>query len=248
MIRLGALLIIEGAALAAMLRMRIDIPWHSWADVSRTSEELVAAGLLRYAAIGVVTWMLLSTALYALTAPLPRLRSHVGRFTLPLVRRVVDTALAVSLTFGSAAPALAAEPPPEPIVVVVGNDATLLPPGVSIPPPAEEVDLPTPPPPRPRPPDQTPEHRVASTAVRSPALSEALLFADVQARTYEVRSGDHLWAIAERTLQARTGNDLVPDHEIAPFWRRLIDINESTLRSGNPDLIYPGEVLEIPEA
>ena len=68
------------------------------------------------------------------------------------------------------------------------------------------------------------------------------------ANTYEVQQGDHLWSIAEGILRQRTGRGVVPDHEIAPFWQDLIDLNRPVLRSDNPDLIYPGEVLTIPEA
>ncbi len=56
-----------------------------------------------------------------------------------------------------------------------------------------------------------------------------------------VEPGDHLWKISERRLgpQAQTG-------EVAVYWRRVVDTNTPRLRSGDPDLIYPGEIVELP--
>lgn len=55
-----------------------------------------------------------------------------------------------------------------------------------------------------------------------------------------VVKGDHLWKISARHL----GTDV--SHEIAPYWREVIAVNTPQLRSGDPDLIYPGEVVELP--
>jgi nucleoid-associated protein YgaU len=55
-----------------------------------------------------------------------------------------------------------------------------------------------------------------------------------------VAKGDHLWKISARHL------DTDANHEIAPYWRQLIEVNTPHLRSGDPDLIYPGEVVELP--
>lgn len=56
-----------------------------------------------------------------------------------------------------------------------------------------------------------------------------------------VQKGDHLWKISERRL----GDDAT-DSEVAPYWRTVIELNTPHLRSGDPDLIYPGEVVELP--
>lgn len=53
--------------------------------------------------------------------------------------------------------------------------------------------------------------------------------------------GDHLWKISARHLGPAAG-----DREIAPYWREVVDVNTPSLRSGDPDLIYPGEVVELP--
>lgn len=252
MFRVVVLFLIELAALAAMLALRIDVPWTEPALLVAMPEELVAAGMLQSAAIAVVAWLALSTITYAASVRVPRLRATVARVTAPFVRRVVDTALAATLSLGVASPVAAAEAPPEPIVVTVdegtGGGVVVMPPGMAIPTP----ELPTPPPSVPTVTAPTPADPTARI-VRKPAPVEAALFESqtspvTVATRYEVRPGDHLWSIAEHILQERTARDAVPDHEVAPFWRDLIEHNRTTLRSGDPDLIYPGEILAIPEA
>ncbi len=64
---------------------------------------------------------------------------------------------------------------------------------------------------------------------------------------YEVASGDNLWLIAERHLESVLG-EAPTDSETATYWSHLIAANRSRLRSGNPDLIYPGEIVLCPPA
>jgi hypothetical protein len=54
-----------------------------------------------------------------------------------------------------------------------------------------------------------------------------------------VRAGDNLWAISARSL---------PDDstEIAPYWRRIVAANAPTLRSRDPNMIFPGERIVLP--
>jgi hypothetical protein len=64
-------------------------------------------------------------------------------------------------------------------------------------------------------------------------------------RFVTVEAGEHLWAVAERELATRLGR--VPtDEEVVPFWQRLIDANQGRLRSGDPDLVFPGEQVVLP--
>ena len=56
-------------------------------------------------------------------------------------------------------------------------------------------------------------------------------------KEYTVVKGDNLWRISAR----RTGN-----RGVAPYWRKVIETNRPRLRSGNPNLIFPGERLELP--
>ena len=62
-----------------------------------------------------------------------------------------------------------------------------------------------------------------------------------------VRRGDHLWSLSERHLARVLGRDDLSEQEIAPYWVTVIETNRSAIRSGNPDLIYPGETILLPE-
>lgn len=250
MTRIALLLAIEGSALAAMLALPVQLPWSDRHALALMPEELVAAGIVRMAAIGIVAWLLISTLLYLVAAPIPALRTVIGRVTAPVVRRVVDTALAATLSVTVVSPAVAAEAPPEPIVITVGESSTgevIIPPGMAI----AQPDPTTLPPPRAE--SSATADPSSGTSRRASPVEAAMFPVAVrsqvrEAATYQVQRGDHLWSIAENVLKQRSGRSIVPDHEIAPFWRRLIDTNLASLRSGNPDLIYPGEILSIPES
>jgi nucleoid-associated protein YgaU len=53
-------------------------------------------------------------------------------------------------------------------------------------------------------------------------------------RTYTVQKGDSLSKIAKR------------EYGDAQSWRRIYEANRNTIQ--NPDLIYPGQVIRIPDA
>ena len=60
-----------------------------------------------------------------------------------------------------------------------------------------------------------------------------------------IRPGDNMWKLAEAHLERLAGRP-VADHEIAPYWVKVIEANRDRIRSGDPDLIFPGEVLVLP--
>jgi nucleoid-associated protein YgaU len=60
-----------------------------------------------------------------------------------------------------------------------------------------------------------------------------------------VQSGDNLWVLCRRHLTSALGRRPASG-EIAPYWQKVIARNQPDLISGNPDLIYPGEVIEMP--
>lgn len=71
------------------------------------------------------------------------------------------------------------------------------------------------------------------------------LVPDSSAASVVVERGDHLWKISQNHLDQRLGRTAGPD-EVAGFWRSLIEANRELIRSGDPDLIYPGEVVVLP--
>lgn len=64
------------------------------------------------------------------------------------------------------------------------------------------------------------------------------------ARTYRVRPGDSLWAIACRFL--RQASQSPADAEVDRYWRAIFAANRSVV-GDDPDLIFPGQVLVLPE-
>jgi resuscitation-promoting factor RpfA len=64
-------------------------------------------------------------------------------------------------------------------------------------------------------------------------------------RRYVVVAGDSLWAITARHLRAAAGSE--PSlAEVDRGWRRLYERNRSVV-GADPDLIFPGQQLIIPE-
>jgi nucleoid-associated protein YgaU len=63
-----------------------------------------------------------------------------------------------------------------------------------------------------------------------------------------VQQGDSLWTIARDHLAEVRGRRAaaLSDREVAAYWVTVVGANSGGLRSGDPDLIYPGEVVELP--
>jgi nucleoid-associated protein YgaU len=81
----------------------------------------------------------------------------------------------------------------------------------------------------------------AADPVRLPMQVDTTAAVDRAAVQVVVERGDHLWKMSARHL----GQD-ASDEEIAPYWVEVIDTNLHRLRSGDADLIYPGESIEMP--
>ena len=65
---------------------------------------------------------------------------------------------------------------------------------------------------------------------------------------HRVVEGDNLWTIARDHLARATGRRPAElgEREIARYWLRVVEANRASLRSGDPDLIYPGEQVRLP--
>lgn len=75
----------------------------------------------------------------------------------------------------------------------------------------------------------------------APSVSAPVPDPNSSATTWTVQPGDHLWGIAEATA----ADDSL--ETIAAHWLRIIEINRHRLPDpGNPDLILPGMVVELP--
>ncbi len=60
-----------------------------------------------------------------------------------------------------------------------------------------------------------------------------------------VEKGDNLWKISDRHVSWRFGREATYA-EVANYWRKVIESNRDSIRSGDPDLIHPGERIALP--
>ena len=260
----------EAIAVVALHRLGgVDgfaIPRHDlgrWLQQS-TSEDVLLAGV-RLVALVAAWWLLGSTLLYvvARVARLHGAARALGWATLPAVRRWADRAAAVSIVaataLGAGRPA-AADPPPTTAPVMVDVDhrdprsvpsrpSPSIRTGLAVDPLPVPTGTTSPPPPTSAPlvPPAAPPPVVPVVPVVPPAPA-APLPAPAAGATHTVATGEHLWSIAAGQVATATGKPpagLSPA-EIAPYWRRVVELNLHRLRSGNPNLVYPGEVVELP--
>ena len=92
--------------------------------------------------------------------------------------------------------------------------------------------------------------RVPAGPVPVPVLAPARVAAPParagETSTIIVRAGQSFWSIAVSVIteRARTASAAAP---IGPYWVRLVEANADRLaRPGDPDLLYPGQVLVLP--
>lgn len=280
----GALLAGEVAAVVG-LHLLGGLPWFALpaGDVSgwltTSAPEDVVMALLRLVALGGAYWLALSTVTYVLAraSRLPAAVRGAGWVTLPVVRRLADRAVAVTVAtslVGGAAPAAFAGAGGAAPVEVRGIPLMEVTNGPDGPVPSGET--PPPPPPPPLTPETLPDPAPAETAPRSAGGGETPEGAgDVSGEetghapepprggvlgeddghmgenaggVHVVEPGDHLWSIAATDLaEGSPGHaaQLEPE-EIAPHWEEVVADNRAQLRSGDPDLIFPGERIELP--
>jgi hypothetical protein len=233
-VEMSSLLILRRLGSLAILRTpSADLSaWRLW--LASTPPQDAIASALRLVAAACTWWLLATTGLYvaARLARIPSLIRALAWTTPRAVRRVIDRALmlsmAATLASGTAAFAGGGAPPaPTPALIVVGG-----PPGVLLPPGIRSGGHPVPTP-QPLP---IPAVIPARQAPAPPGRSDR----------HTVRPGDNLWTIAASRL-ADTGVT-TSTGRIAPYWRELIQDNQASLRSGNPDLIFPGETVSLPPA
>ena len=152
---------------------------------------------------------------------IPALRSHpIDVVTASWVKRFVESALTITLSVGLAQPAVATAAP---VVSSRLRAPTAITHQVVVEPPHSD-------PPVVRAPTEDPP---------PPAKPAAL-------QVHTVVVGDNLWSIAAAELARRSSRAELSNASIAEYWGRLIASNRMQLRSGNPNLIFPGERVTLP--
>jgi len=258
--RMAALPTVAGAALAALFATRPSLgrPTFAGGTAAWTGDDLAVA-CLWWAALIASLWLAATTlaCVVALARGRTRAAHRIVRFAPPIVRRVLHAVLVSGWAFGPAA-AYAAPPPSVPITVHVdargrlttdspraptrdapivrtpGPSTTTSTTNATIPGPTTTTSRPE----SARPTRPTRPARAATRPERSPTTARG--------HVYVVRPGDNLWQIARSEVIRRGGTDRLGDAQIALYRRRVIAANRTTLRSGDPSLIFPGEAIALP--
>lgn len=184
----------------------------------------------------------------------------------PLLARTLAVAVASTSVGGFAAPAAAVEPFPRPTLagsapswdLPAGSAPSESPSAplslAAVPPPTTKHEDGVTPTAAPYPVTESTERSQAvSPQMPAPAVTPAPTSdasepsGDRPTATSEVhvvQPGDNLWDIATSRVSRSGGPSST--RAVAAYWLRLIDLNRLQLRSGDPDLIFPGEVIELP--
>ncbi len=214
-------------------------------------------------ALAASAWLFVATGtcVVALGLARPRLARRIAP-ALPFgIRSLVEVAIVGSFAVLPALPAPALGPPRVSAVVVDDEPVVRAPetPARETPAPVETAPIPrsVPAPPSP-PPRSTPRHsnlghsnlghsNLGHSNLGHSKLGHSKLGHSKLGSRVVVAPGDNLWLIARASLtDARGGRPR--DADVARYWHALIAQNRSTLRSGDPSLIFPGEIVTLPPA
>jgi hypothetical protein len=243
--RLLVLLVAEAAAVVTVYRFGsrppFDLPLDDLDPWVRAAPADALLAALRVVALAGAAWLFAVTATYALARGLGvRSALRVLERTTPhLVRRVVDHAVAASIVVGALAAPVHAASKPAPVVVDVRNGRAR---GGSL------SSLPADIGPSRADPTSGPSVTGPSVTGPSPPLPTAPPPPSTLPASVVVQAGDNLWTIAADALARATARDRagLDAAEIARYWRAVCDANATTVRSGNLDVIVPGEVITLP--
>lgn len=188
---------------------------------------VAAFALVRVGTV-VAAWYLLATTLAALVlrvAGAMRAAAVVEALSLPATRRLVHAVAGFSLAASTlsatgAMTALAGQ-----AGASTARDAV-----ASVAPAEDNVLM------QPLPEDEVVMRRLPDNAASPPAVE----------KSWTVRPGDHFWRVAQEVLAAAWGRS-PGDRETIVYWGQLVEVNRGRLVDrDNPDLLIPGQVLEVP--
>lgn len=203
-----------------------------WSDplgwMAATDLEVAVAAVARLGGLALVGWVGLSTVIYLAARVLGAGAGTLRWLSIGPLRRAVDALLAGSLVLSTMAPAAAAiDPVPTTMVSEspMERSASVDPAYVPIP--------------------AGMDHEEEAAQVEEPPPEDEPAPSNDQL-TVVAGPGDHLWKLAEDRVREILDRP-VTDDEVAPYWVRVVDANRDRIRSGDPDLIFPGEDIVMPE-
>jgi nucleoid-associated protein YgaU len=252
----------SGVTLAVLLVFRTALagPTPVGSPAAWTGDELAVTGVWWAALIG-SAWLAATTlaCIAALAQGRTRTAHRIARFAPPLARRLLQTALIG--TWALVPTAAYAAPSPAPITVHVDANgrlshattttkrATAIRRATVTTTTATATTAATT---TPTPVTTAPKRSNLLPAVtplpRAPSTPHALVPIALPTRkhTHVVVRGDNLWRIAQAAITGKNGSRRPTDAQIAQYWWRVIAANRTTLRSGDPNLIFPGEIVVLP--
>jgi hypothetical protein len=225
--RLFVVTLLALVSLAALLSTRPDFTSGVW---SRGDDlALVAAWTI---AVVTSAWLFVVTGgcLVALCLGRPRVARRLAPALPSGIRRVLEIAIVTACVALPALPAGAVDGPRVFVATIDDQPVVREPVGVA---PVESAPVP----------------RANPLPLRRPAPAGTIHATPplVAPARVVVRPGDNLWLIARAALEHDSAAR-VDDAAVARYWRDLIRANRSTLRSGDPSLVFPGEMITLPPA
>jgi hypothetical protein len=228
---MGAIILLISSASGLGVDLEDPVAWLQHAP---TEDAIAAVAWLTALILSV--WLMVTSFVYAAAALVDATRTKrvLSLLTLPPVRRAIDTIAAVSIaiaTFGPYSPAVAAAAHNTgPITTSMrpeGRQTYITPPGwhgVGFMPAARPQAPPS---------SDVPHHPRQPTNRNNDT-----------ARAYSVVAGDNLWRISCREVREAVDDPTLG--QVTSYWLEVIEANRDIIRSGDPDLIYPGEELVLP--
>lgn len=196
-----------------------------------------AMAMVRVAAVVLAGWLAVATgvSVVAELRPTDRLRRVAAGVAPRTLRRAValglGSAVAVGPVAGSPATADPLEPPPpHEVPEAAGGIAILRPVGPTTDHDGGDHD------------DDDGAGDPEATAPPAPAPDPREA---TTADHWRVEPGDSCWRIAAEVLAEAWGRPAT-DAEVARYWHDLVEANRDRFRTGDPDLIYPGQDLVVP--
>lgn len=233
-----ALMVLAGHGSLAGPPLAEPARWAAWA--SSRGAPTAALAVVRLVVLATATYLLVVTGLVVAGDLLRqgRLVQLGDLLALPPVRHAMHAALGASLVGAAVAGAAGLRPLPAPAVSAATADRLLL-----VPPEIEPLGA-----------TSTTSTSSTTTTTTTPttvpaSAPSAPTPATEPARpsAWTVRAGDHLWSIATRSLTDGLGRT-PSTAEVVSHWQLLVELNRDRLRDpSNPDLIYPGDDVLLPD-